>query len=182
MDALERFVARTSAFVGAVILMAMMLQITVDVFMRNLVGAGFPATADLVSRYYMVAVSFLPLAMTQVADRHIEATIFTDKLRGGARLAVLGLGIALGIAVFALLAWGTAAEAVRQTARGAYVEAGTIHFPTWPSYWILPVSAVLMLAVLAIRMVRLARGDLHEGAHDPLEEVTADITDIGERK
>ncbi len=181
MDALERFVAWVSAFVGGVILMAMMLQITIDVFMRNLVGAGFPATADMVSRYYMVAISFLPLAMTQVADRHIEATIFTDKLRGGARRAVLMLGTALGLAAFGLLAWGTAAEAMKQTTRRAYVEAGTIHFPTWPSYWILPLAAVLMLAVLCIRFVRLVRGEPVEGSHDPLEEVTADIGDIGEK-
>jgi TRAP-type C4-dicarboxylate transport system permease small subunit len=182
MDATERVVARISAAVGSVVLMAMMLQITVDVFMRNFIGAGFPATPDIVSRYYMVAVSFLPLAMTQVADRHIEATIFTDKLSGGARWAVLTLGSVIGIAAFALLAWGTGAEALKQTARRAYVEAGTIHFPTWPSYWIVPVSAGLMLLVLVLRLVRLARGEFREVAHDPLEEVTADITDIGEPK
>lgn len=182
MNALERFVARISAIVGSVVLIAMMLQITIDVFMRNLLGAGFPATADIVSRYYMVAVSFLPLAMTQVADRHIEATIFTDRLRGGARRAVLGLGAAIATAVFALLAWGTGAEALKQTARRAYVEAGTIHFPTWPSYWILPVSASLMLVVLVIRLIRLARNQFHESAHDPLDQVTADIDDLGEPK
>jgi TRAP-type C4-dicarboxylate transport system permease small subunit len=182
MDALERSVARISAFVGAAVLIAMMLQITVDVFMRNIVGAGFPATPDIVSRYYMVAVSFLPLAMTQIADRHIEATIFTDKLRGGARAAVLGLGILIGIAVFALLAYGTGAEAMKQTVRRAYVEAGTMHFPTWPSYWILPVSAALMLVVLMLRLLRLARGELRESGHDPLEEVTADIAGAGERE
>lgn len=179
MDVLERFVARISALVGAVVLMAMMLQITVDVFMRNFVGAGFPATADIVSRYYMVAVSFLPLAMTQVADRHIEATIFTDKLRGRLRQAVLGLGIVIGIAAFGLLAWGTSSEALKQTARRAYVETGTIHVPTWPSYWILPASAALMVVVLLIRLVRLARGQLSGNPYDPIEEVSADITDLG---
>lgn len=177
MDATERAVAWISAIVGSAVLMAMMLQITVDVFMRNFVGAGFPATADIVSRYYMVAVSFLPLAMTQVADRHIEATIFTDKLRGGARRAVLLFGTAIGIAVFALVAWGTGAEAMRQTARAAYVEAGTIHVPTWPSYWIVPVSAALMLVVLALRLVRMLTGTFREIEHDPLEEVTADIVE-----
>lgn len=182
MDAIERAVARISALVGSVVLLAMMLQITVDVFMRNFVGAGFPATADIVSRYYMVAVSFLPLAMTQVADRHIEATIFTDRLRGPARQGVLALGTLAGLAVFALLAWGTGSEAARQTARGAYVEAGILHFPTWPSYWIVPVSAVLMLVVLAIRLVRILRGEVSGAAHDPLTEVTADIDSLGKAK
>ena len=175
MSSLERFVARISAFIGSAVLLAMMLQIVVDVFMRNVIGAGFPATPEIVSRYYMVAVSFLPLAMTEIADRHIEATIFTAKLRGKLRQAVLTAGVSIAIAVFALLTWGTASEAIRQTVRRAYVETGLVQFPTWPSYWIVPVSAMLMLVVLAIRLTRLLAGNFQEVEHDPLEEVGNDV-------
>lgn len=174
MNGLERLVARISAFVGSIVLVAMMLQIVIDVFMRNLVGAGFPATPDIVSRYYMVAVSFLPLAMTQALDRHIEATIFTNRLKGGALRAVLIGGVLVAIAVFGLLAWGGTLEALKQTARRAYVEAGVIHFPTWPSYWILPFSAALMLVVLVSRLAGLATGRVGLAGHDPVQEMTAD--------
>lgn len=171
MAFLERWISRISFVFGALVLMAMMLQVVIDVILRSTVGAGFPATADLVGRYYMVAISFAPLAMTEIGRRHIEATIFTDFLGEGARKAVSFLGFAIGLAVFGMLTWGSGLEAMRQTERGAYVEAGTLNFPTWPSYWILPVSFALMELVLAMRLVELVTGRFSAHAHDPLEEI-----------
>lgn len=171
MQTLERWIERASMVFAALILIAMMLQVVIDIFMRSFLGAGFPATADVVGRYYMVAISFLPLAMTEVDRRHIEATIFTDRLTGRARQAVGLLGFGIGLAVFAVMTWGSAQEALRQTARQAYVEAGTLHFPTWPSYWILPVSFALIAAVLVMRIVEVLTGRFAVGPHDPLEEI-----------
>jgi TRAP-type C4-dicarboxylate transport system permease small subunit len=171
MQSIEIWIRRISFVVGSVILLAMMAQVVIDVMLRSFAGVAFPATADLVGRYYMVAVSFLPLAMTEIDRRHIEATIFTRGLRGGARNAVLLLGFGTGILVFALLTWGAFAEAMTQTARGAYIDAGTMQFPTWPSYWILPLSFALMAMVLVIRLVELLTGRFVDAEHDPLEEI-----------
>ncbi|KAA5606622.1 hypothetical protein F1188_04595 [Roseospira marina] len=63
MHRLETWIGRISAGVVSLVLLAMMLQIVVDVIIRGVLGAGFPATGELVSRYYMVAISFVPLAM-----------------------------------------------------------------------------------------------------------------------
>lgn len=175
METSERWISRISMVFASLILLAMMLQVVIDVFMRSTIGAGFPATADLVGRYYMVAVSFLPLAMTEIARRHIEATIFTDRLKGGARRAVHLLGFVVGFVVMGLLAYGSFKEAVNQTARRAYVEAGTIHFPTWPSYWILPLSFGLMTIVLSLRLIEILSGRFRDSDHDPLEEVESHI-------
>ncbi|EPX85458.1 TRAP transporter small permease [Salipiger mucosus] len=174
MRFIETWIGRISAALASLVLLAMMLQIVVDVFMRSFLGAGFPATADLVSRYYMVAISFLPLALTELHRRHIEATIFTDRLRGRARQAVGYLGFAVALAVFVPMTWGTAREALTQTARGAYVEVGTTVFPTWPSYWILPLSFGLICVVLAFRLIGLATGRFELSAHDPLEDLQSD--------
>lgn len=171
MGGLERLVMRLSILAGSLVLMAMMLQIVVDVFLRSVIGTAFPATPDLVSRYYMVAVSFLPLAMTEISGRHIEATIFTERLRGSVRKAVLGLGVVIGTLVYGFLTYGSGSEAVMQTARRAYVEAGTIHFPTWPSYWILPISTGLMTLVLLAKLVAMLTGRFREHAYDPLDEI-----------
>lgn len=168
---LEKWIHRISVVFASVILLAMMVQVVVDVFMRSFLGAGFPATADLVARYYMVAISLLPLAMTELGRRHIEATIFTDRLRGTMRTVVMLTGFVLGFVVFGLMTYGSALEALKQTGRAAYVEAGTLHFLTWPSYWI-PVAAFgLMAIVLAIRLIEVLTGRFDMRAHDPLEEV-----------
>ncbi|NAZ17983.1 TRAP transporter small permease subunit, partial [Glutamicibacter soli] len=79
---IETAIARFSMVMGGLVLIAMMLQVVIDVLMRSFLGAGFPATADLVGKYYMVAVSLLPLALTELKRRHIEATIFTQNLTG----------------------------------------------------------------------------------------------------
>ncbi|MXN64391.1 TRAP transporter small permease subunit [Stappia sp. GBMRC 2046] len=171
MRSLETWISRISMVLASLVLLAMMLQVVVDVFMRSFLGAGFPATADLVGRYYMVAISFVPLAMTEIGRRHIEATIFTDGLRGTARQAVALAGFCIGLVVFGFLTWGSAVEALSQTGRGAYVEAGTMHFLTWPSYWILPVSFALMELVLAIRVIEVLTGRFELSLHDPLEEI-----------
>lgn len=170
---IETAVARFSMIMGALVLLAMMLQVVVDVFMRAFLGAGFPATADLVGKYYMVAVSVLPLALTELKRRHIEATIFTQNLTGTPLKLVQLSGFLIFGAVLAVLLHGSAAEAVRQMSRGAYIEAGTIRFVTWPSHWILPFSFGLALIVVLIRIAEVLGGSFHDGLHDPLDQLDA---------
>lgn len=176
MNRLERVIATFTTWAGSAVLLLMALQIVVDVFMRNVVGAGFPATADLVSKYYMIAVSFLPVAFSEIRRRHVEASIFTDMMPRGTHPPLYALGFILSLAAYGILAWGTAREAMVQTSRGAYVEAGTILFPTWPGYWILPVCFVLMGLVLAMRLIQVLTGRFQDVATeaaavaDPLKQ------------
>lgn len=147
-------IGRSTAFVGGALLVLMMLQIGVDVVLRALGGHPLPGTVEIVSNYYMVGVSFLPVAFAELHRRHIEATVFTDLLprRGQHMLQVLAA--LLSFAVYALLAWQTGREAWKQTARGAFVESGQDIIPVWQAYWILPIAFLLMLAVLALRLAK----------------------------
>lgn len=176
MTPLERILAKITTWVGSAVLMLMALQIVIDVFMRNVVGAGFPATADLVSKYYMIAVSFLPVAFSEVRRRHVEASIFTDMMPSWTRAPLYALGFAMSLAAYGILAWGTAREALVQTSRGAYIEAGTIYFYTWPGYWILPLCFGLMILVLILRLYQVFTGtfvDVAQGVDpdaDPIDQ------------
>ncbi|AUH32664.1 TRAP transporter small permease [Paracoccus tegillarcae] len=167
---IETAVARFSMALGGLVLVAMMMQVVVDVFMRAFLGAGFPATSDLVSKYYMVAVSVLPLALTEVKRRHIEATIFTQKLTGTSLKAVQLFGFVIFACVLAVLLYGGTVEAISKTARGAYVEAGTIRFVTWPSYWIMPLSFGLALLIMVLRIIEVLTGQFTDGDDDPLDQ------------
>jgi TRAP-type C4-dicarboxylate transport system permease small subunit len=153
MNTLEKLIARLTLGIGSVLLVLMVVQIVIDVLMRSTMGAGFPATSELVSKYYMVAVSFLPIAYAELRRRHIEASIFTDYLGPRGKLVVLLFGYVLSLLVYTALTWGTAVEALLNTEKGAYVETGTAIFYTWPSYWILPFSFALMSIVLLMRVI-----------------------------
>ncbi|HPQ95355.1 MAG: TRAP transporter small permease [Thiothrix sp.] len=171
LESIKTAVARFSMITGGIILILMMLQVVIDVFMRAFLGAGFPATADLVGKYYMVAVSVLPLALTELKRRHIEATIFTQNLSRKALKTVLLFGFLVFGVVLAVLTYGSMLEAISKTTRGAYIEAGLVHFITWPSYWILPFSFGLALVIIVIRIIEVLTNRFHDGGHDVLEEL-----------
>ncbi|TRW99219.1 TRAP transporter small permease [Paracoccus sp. M683] len=170
---IETAIARFSMVMGGLVLIAMMLQVVIDVLMRSFLGAGFPATADLVGKYYMVAVSLLPLALTELKRRHIEATIFTQNLTGTPLRLVQLFGFLVFAAVLAVMLYGSTNEALSKMASGAYIEAGTMRFVTWPSYWIPPFSFGLALIVMLIRIFEVLTGRFTDGDHDPLEELQA---------
>lgn len=173
MHAFERFISRATVFFGGTVLCLMVIQIMIDVFMRTFLGAGFPATVELVSKYYMVAVSFLPVAFTEVKRRHVEATIFSDLLPEKLKSPIFFGGFIISAIVFAALTFGTGREAYRQTLQGAYVEAGALEFSTWPSYWILPISFGLMTIMLVLRAISILNGTFKDEPHDPLEEINS---------
>jgi len=175
MTVLDTWIRRGTILIGGVVLVLMVLQVVVDVFLRPFLGAGVPATPDIVGKYYMVAVSFLPIAYTEIERRHIEATIFTEKLKGKARQGIYLLAFLMGLAVYALLFYGTFDEAVLETQKGAYMEVGVVRFITWPSYWILPFAFGGMMVILAMRVISVLTGKFSEGPHDPLEEISGHV-------
>lgn len=152
MDPITRLIHTASVAVASIVMIAMMAMVAVDVAMRSFIGAGFPATAEIVSRYFMVALSLLPLALTQIEDRHIEVSIFTDRLSPAKRRINRIFCLCASLAAFGLLGWFTLFEAIHKTQLRAYVEAGTLQVPTWPSYWIPPISAALMVIVLILQI------------------------------
>ena len=169
IKSVEQWISKVTLLLGSVVLMLMMGQIVVDVFMRSVFSAGFPATAELVAKYYMVAVSFVPVAYAEVKRRHVEATIFTDLLAKRKKQLVVCAGFLLSIFVYSLLLWGTFFDALEQTEKGAYVESGIDIFYTWPSYWILPVSFGVMLLLCILRFLSLLSAILH-GEYLDLDE------------
>ncbi|ADZ90908.1 TRAP transporter small permease [Marinomonas mediterranea] len=153
MKFIEHAIERLTIIFGSAVLVMMVLQIVVDVSMRTFADKGLTATSELVSHYYMVMVSFLPVAYSELRRRHVEATIFTDYLNLKKRLVVELFGFVLSVLIYGILCWGTLQEALSNTAKGAYIESGVTVFYTWPSYWILPVSFGLMTFVLTFRVI-----------------------------
>ena len=158
MARLRQVISTLTTVVGGIVLCLMAVQIVADVFTRAVLGSGFLSTAEVVARYSMVTIAFLPLAFAELRRGHIEASLFVDMMPKWAQRLCLALGFLLSTVIYGLMTYGTVAEALKQTERRALVEVGATLFYTWPSYWILPLALSLMVVVCLMRLLEVLGG------------------------
>ena len=149
IDAIDRHLDRAIYAIGMVLLTLMILQITIDVLLRSAFSIALPGTVEIVSNYYMVGLSFLPIILAQRHGRQISANFLYGSLPSGLQAWARGLAKVLSAVMFAILTWRSLLEATSKTRIGAYATSGTDRIVIWPAYWVLPVTfALLTLAVL----------------------------------
>jgi TRAP-type C4-dicarboxylate transport system permease small subunit len=150
MSLFDRILKATITVACALIIGLMICQISLDAAFRTVFSAPLPATIEVVSNYYMVALSFLPIALVQRQGRNIEASFVYDGLPRPFQKLADGLTRLLSLGIYSVLAWQTGLDALTKTRINAYVVAGTTELPIWPCYWILPVSFGLLVIALAV--------------------------------
>lgn len=165
MKLLERWLDRTAqgvALLGALGILAMMVHITLDVFLRSSVSFSIPATQELVTRYYMVTLALLPLAWVERKRSMIFVEAFSG-LFGSRGLRVVDSFVALfSASVYAILAVATWDKAMEQYDIGSYVMSLNFPMPVWPTYLILPVAFGLSTLVTLARIPLLFTKDREE--------------------
>jgi len=151
--ALDR-VIRLVAIAAGLAIVAMMLQVAVDVALRYATGSGLPGTLTIVSYYYMVIVAFVPLGFAELRRAHIQMDLVTNLMPRRGALWVTGWGLVpTGLVTGALTVRGVE-EALNQMQIGAAQVQGTTSIPTWPAQFALPLGAGLMTALVALRFVQ----------------------------
>jgi len=144
----------------------MMLHVSADVGGRYFLGKPIEGTTEVVSAYYMVIVAYLPWAYLAKNDTHISVDIFT-------RLMPRAVAHWLDIAVKAVVVlylyvfiYQTGSQAVNQTRIHEVWQAGTSFIPVWPSRWLPPVAAALMLIYLVVKILdTILKGPRAEPPH-----------------
>ncbi|MBW3095817.1 TRAP transporter small permease subunit [Pseudohoeflea coraliihabitans] len=155
--------------VGAVAMVLMMVHIIVDAVLRTFFASSAPGTTEFVSFYYMVAVTFLPLAYIQCLRGHVIIELFTGGLPPRVVHAIDGV-VALVIAGAAgYFAFAAGWKAIAMTRAGEFV-IGAILVETWPTRWFV-VSGVGLLAVVALLQ---ALDDLYTAAGGQTPEQAAE--------
>lgn len=135
---------------GAVVAL-MALHIGCDVGGRYLAGSPLPGTVEIVSRYYMVVLAYLPLAELQRTEGHFVAGIFTDRLPQRARDILDGLASLCMAVVVIFIAWCSLRAANSAAAGNEQMQAAEFTILTWPSRYLVPLGFALM-AIYAIRV------------------------------
>lgn len=134
--------------VGAIAMVLMMVHIVTDGVMRTFFSKSAPGTMEFASFYYMVAVTFLPLAYIHATRGHVIIELFTGGLP---RKVVYGIDSAVGFLLSvgaAIFAYAATWKALAMTRAGEYA-IGMIIVPTWQTRWLV-VAGVGMLAVVAL--------------------------------
>ncbi|PJK30330.1 TRAP transporter small permease [Minwuia thermotolerans] len=153
-----RYLTSGLAIVADALVALMMLHIAFEVMMRYVFGISVPGTLTLVSKYYLPAVVFLPLAMAERRGNHISVEVLTQVMPRRVQKALEVFAWILATAVFATLAYQTLLDALKKTRIGAFELDFGYQFMTWPSYYVLPVGfaaiALVLLYKIAITLFR----------------------------
>ncbi len=161
--------ARLLALVGSIGVMLMMLHVGADIVARNLFGRPLPATNEIVSRYYMVFIAFLPLAWVErrrgmVSVEVVEALMGPRMIRGSDLIVVF-----LATLIYALLAYTTWFDALSAYRAGRSVIALNILIPVWPTFFLPPIGFTLAAIVTLVRGYEIVTGTEPPREEEPPE-------------
>ena len=154
---------RVLVAIGAVLIAIMALHVVCDVGARYILGRPLDGTTEIVSRYYMIAIIFLPLAWLQAQDKHIAAGLLFDVLSERWQRVSSALASLLMAIFAALLGWRCAAEAAKATAISEKLQTAYFFLPVWPARWIIPLAAaILVLQAIAMLLIQCIGRDLQD--------------------
>lgn len=143
------------AGLGALCIILMMLQVTADVALKNLFNYRLPFTQTLVTHWYMVGAAFLPLALTEILDRHISVEVMFQTLPPKVRRLLGGVVCLFAAAISGIMLTALWSEAVKKMHAGSFMTENGQDITTWGSYFFLPAGFALMLLVLLYRVLVL---------------------------
>ena len=159
LDSLVNRITSGLALLGAVGVLAMLVHITGYVVMRNLAGAPIPATVEIVSYYYMVAIAFLPLAWVERRGGMISVELLDFMLSPRMRRVSDLLIAALGVVIYAVMAYASWLTAVRNYETGTFVVALQTKIITWPGYFLPPAGFALAAIIVTVRLLQIITGN-----------------------
>lgn len=144
---------RALSLLGGLAVVLMMLHICLDVLLLNLFRISMHSTPDIVARYYMVAVAFLPLGWLTLKRQMISVELLDLALPAWAlRLSDMAIGI-VGTVVYALVTYATWLKAMREMQSRSFVELVSFQMPIWHSHLLVPIG--FGLATLACALMTL---------------------------
>ena len=157
---IEKLVDVLSAWlcwVSAACIVGMMLLTSSDVVVRYL-GYPIKGTYDIVGLLGALVVA-LPIARTQVLNRHVSMDFMAQRKSRVARGIAQLIAFVLGIAAYALIAWQLIAFAGKLKSVGRVSD--TMEIPLYPFVYAVAIAFMLTCLVLLVQFfmfVRPAKG------------------------
>ena len=152
------------ALIGGAAVVLMMLHVTLDVLLLNLFRISMNTAPEIVARYYMVAVAFLPLGWLTMRNQMISVELLDFMLPKWVQRISDFLIALVGMGVYGLLTYATWLRALREMRSRSFVDLVSVELPVWPSHFLVPTGfalATLSCAIMALVFLsKPAREDL----------------------
>lgn len=138
--------------IAAVALVAMMVQVSMDVIGKILFNSPVPLTLEMVSNYFMVAVVFLPFAAVEFSNGNIRVDIIYTHLSRVMKRCLDILSYCFGIFLFWLLTTSSWNVAIKKYNVGEFIM-GSYSVSIWQSRFLVPIGCGLALALLVLKLL-----------------------------
>ncbi len=153
-----RKLERAGAWIAGACLVAIMLIISIDAVSRYAFRAPLPWSIDVVSLYLMVAAVYFVVSETFRHGDHINLNLVRSRMSRPVRTATSVLWLLPASVVFAIIAYGSAANMIASFRASEYIS-GYLHWPIWLSYFPIALgSGLLTLRLLNHAATLLLRG------------------------
>lgn len=162
-----RVPSQLATALGTLAIAAMALHVSAEVLSRLFFGRSIFGTIEIISYFYMVAGSFLPLGSAQLNGQMVATDVFASIVPRAIRPVTDFLGRVISLLTCALLLWGSYVNAVAKTGIGESVSGMGAPIVIWPARWFLVVGLV---ALLLAQLVLLFNPAPESGPADEVRE------------
>ena len=172
---LDAFLGRIQSGVSAlaaIVCLIMAVHIVTEFSIRFIFNRPWPGTVAIVSNYYMIAVTFLPLAAVERAGGHISVELVTELFSVRVQRALMAIVWTMAAAVALLLTFASWSDAEKKREASVYVMESGYQLFLWPAYYLLPIGFGLLVLAYLIRIIGYFT-DQKLGGHDQL--ATAEV-------
>jgi TRAP-type C4-dicarboxylate transport system permease small subunit len=145
-------VQKSGLYLSMLLALIMALHVTAEIVGRRFFNYPLPGTIEIVSYFYMVSVSFLPLGYSQAVGEHVSADAFLAVIPRRLRPYAEWLGKLLSVVVCIILLWATTQMAIQQTLLGEAVQSSYFDIPVWWTRWLVPFGLLSMVMVMLAQM------------------------------
>jgi len=139
--------------VGVLFLMAMMLLMVVDVFLRRVFQQPLTGSFEVV-QFMQVTLVYLGVAYTTIKKAHISIDLITSRLSERTSALIESIMLFLGLGFFALITWRNILRAEE-----LWMEKATsvlLEIPLFPFYYMLAFGCGVLCLVLLVQLMESA--------------------------
>ncbi|MGO1849577.1 TRAP transporter small permease, partial [Microbacterium sp.] len=134
----------------------MMVHITANAVMRQLLREPLPSTNEIVGYWELPLVALLGLLAAQLRRDHIEVSLFVSRLPRQTRTQFAILSSLLVASLSVGFAWFGLVKALEDMTLG--VTAGVSYLPIWPVTIFVPIVFATLAVLCVMDIIELLRG------------------------